>query len=78
MPLIVFALTRRICQKLLREESHPLRGWSGAVLERNASGGCDAVLPPARTVTGSAEAQPDGELASNGKREIADGSTPRV
>jgi hypothetical protein len=78
LPVIVFALTRRICRELLREESHPLRGWSGAIVERNASGGFDAVLPPARMVIGSAEAQPDGDLASTGKREIADDSAPRV
>ncbi|HEY5194967.1 MAG TPA: cytochrome b [Solirubrobacteraceae bacterium] len=64
LPVIVFVLTRRICQELLREESHPLRGWSGAIVERNASGGFDAALPSAPTVTGSAEAQPDGDRRS--------------
>jgi ubiquinol-cytochrome c reductase cytochrome b subunit len=76
LPVVVFALTRRICQELLREESHPLRGWSGAIVERNASGGFDAVLPGAGTVTRSAEVQPDEDRASPTKQGIADGSAP--
>jgi ubiquinol-cytochrome c reductase cytochrome b subunit len=42
VPVVVFMLTRRICLELAREERHPLRGWSGTVVQRNPQGGFDA------------------------------------
>jgi ubiquinol-cytochrome c reductase cytochrome b subunit len=41
LPVIVFALTRRICLELARDERHPLRGWSGRIVVRNKQGGFD-------------------------------------
>jgi ubiquinol-cytochrome c reductase cytochrome b subunit len=41
VPVITFVLTKRVCQQLAREHSHPLRGWSGGVVVRNSRGGFD-------------------------------------
>ena len=46
VPVIVYLLTKRICSELARSERHPLRGWSGSVVRRNAAGGFDALGPP--------------------------------
>ncbi len=74
LPVIVFTLTRRVCRELLHGERHPLRGWSGALVQRNARGGFDTV--PARS--GRVEARPDDELASTTKGEIAKRSSSRL
>jgi ubiquinol-cytochrome c reductase cytochrome b subunit len=42
LPVVVFALTRRACIELSRDERHPLRGWSGRVVARNERGGFEA------------------------------------
>src|ERR1700733_9786756 len=39
VPVITYAVTKRVCGELAREETHPLRGWSGQVVDRNARGG---------------------------------------
>ncbi len=39
VPVIVFAITRRLCVELAREEAHPLRSWRGQVIARNVHGG---------------------------------------
>ncbi len=41
VPIVVYALTKRVCAELARERSHPLRGWSGQVVTRNPGGGYD-------------------------------------
>jgi quinol---cytochrome-c reductase cytochrome b subunit len=41
VPAAVFVITKRICVELVRERSHPLRGWSGTVVVRNRRGGFD-------------------------------------
>jgi ubiquinol-cytochrome c reductase cytochrome b subunit len=45
VPALVFLLARRLCLELAREEAHPLRGWHGEVVTRNASGGFEPVRP---------------------------------
>jgi ubiquinol-cytochrome c reductase cytochrome b subunit len=44
-PVIVYLLTKRICDQLARGEGHPLREWSGTVVRRNIAGGFDAPGP---------------------------------
>jgi ubiquinol-cytochrome c reductase cytochrome b subunit len=40
VPALVYWVTRRLCVELARENAHhPLRGWDGEVLARNARGG---------------------------------------
>jgi ubiquinol-cytochrome c reductase cytochrome b subunit len=41
VPVVVYMLTKRVCVELAREQSHPLRDWSGQVVARNQSGGYD-------------------------------------
>jgi len=38
-PVVVYLVTRRICEELRRRGDHPLRGWSGTVVERTPEGG---------------------------------------
>ncbi len=45
VPVVTYALTKRICRELARSERHPLREWSGTVVRRNAAGGFDALGP---------------------------------
>jgi ubiquinol-cytochrome c reductase cytochrome b subunit len=42
VPVLTFAITKRICIELAREESHPLREWRGELVVRNERGGFDA------------------------------------
>jgi ubiquinol-cytochrome c reductase cytochrome b subunit len=42
VPVVVYVLTKRICAQLAREDAHPLRGWSGAIVQRNPRGGFDS------------------------------------
>jgi ubiquinol-cytochrome c reductase cytochrome b subunit len=42
VPVLVYALVKRVCLVLLASEAHPLRGWSGTVVTRNPRGGFDA------------------------------------
>jgi ubiquinol-cytochrome c reductase cytochrome b subunit len=39
VPVVVYVLTKRICDELRVNELHPFRGLTGAVLERTADGG---------------------------------------
>ncbi len=39
VPALTFALTKRICLELAREQEHPLREWRGELVVRNAHGG---------------------------------------
>ncbi len=39
VPVMVFYFTRRICRQLRVTEQHPLRGWTGAVVQRDDGGG---------------------------------------
>jgi ubiquinol-cytochrome c reductase cytochrome b subunit len=39
IPVAVFVITRRICLELAVEREHPLRGWSGRIVARDATGG---------------------------------------
>ena len=39
VPLVVFLAAGRIARELRASEQHPLRGWSGTVVERTAEGG---------------------------------------
>jgi ubiquinol-cytochrome c reductase cytochrome b subunit len=34
VPVFVYFVTKRVCEELKARESHPLRGWSGSVVER--------------------------------------------
>ena len=43
VPVIVYLVTKRICTELARSERHPLREWSGGIVQRNPAGGFDAV-----------------------------------
>jgi ubiquinol-cytochrome c reductase cytochrome b subunit len=43
VPALTFWLTRRLCIELAREDSHPLRGWDGAVVVRNERDGFEEV-----------------------------------
>jgi hypothetical protein len=36
--VIIFFLTRSACRSLQRSEAHPLRGWDGEVVARDADG----------------------------------------
>jgi len=42
VPVAVYLVTKRVCVELARSERHPLRGWSGSIVRRNAAGGFDA------------------------------------
>ncbi len=42
LPVIAFLVTLHICRRLRGSGEHPLREWSGSVVERNAAGGFDA------------------------------------
>jgi ubiquinol-cytochrome c reductase cytochrome b subunit len=57
VPVVVFVVARRIASGLAAAEAHPLRGWTGEVVERREDGGYTAVTdgrdpslhePPAR------------------------------
>ena len=57
VPVVVFVVARRIARGLAAAEAHPLRGWTGEVVERREVGGYTAVTdgrdpslhePPAR------------------------------
>jgi ubiquinol-cytochrome c reductase cytochrome b subunit len=39
VPVAIFVITRRICLELAAEREHPLRGWSGRIVARDATGG---------------------------------------
>jgi ubiquinol-cytochrome c reductase cytochrome b subunit len=43
-PVLVFFVTRRVCEELRASELHPLRGWTGTTLRRTPGGGFE---PPA-------------------------------
>ena len=45
LPLVVFFLTKRICEGLSATEAHPLRGWTGSVVRRTPSGGFERQSP---------------------------------
>jgi ubiquinol-cytochrome c reductase cytochrome b subunit len=62
VPLAVFLVTRAVCRELAAAETHPLRGWSGAVLARSPDGGFVAVGTGAGRDAGEREdGYPDGE-----------------
>jgi len=46
VPILVFFLTRRICRQLGTTEEHPLRGWTGVVVQRNVAGGYEDLTAP--------------------------------
>jgi ubiquinol-cytochrome c reductase cytochrome b subunit len=48
LPLLVFVLTYYAARGLARSGAHPLRGWSGTLLERRGDGGFDVLeeVPP--------------------------------
>ncbi|HEY7966602.1 MAG TPA: cytochrome b [Solirubrobacteraceae bacterium] len=41
VPVVSYLVTKRVCVELARSERHPLRGWSGTIVRRNAAGGFD-------------------------------------
>lgn len=59
VPVIVFAVTRRICIQLAAERAHPTRAWSGTVVARDASGGFAEVVAGS---TSSESGEPGGQL----------------
>jgi ubiquinol-cytochrome c reductase cytochrome b subunit len=59
VPVIVFVVTRRTCIELAAERAHPLRGWSGTVVSRGASGGFAEVAAGSTSSEGS---EPGGQL----------------
>ena len=56
VPLAVFLATRAICRELAASGTHPLRGWSGAVLARAPDGGFVALDGGGRGVPEAADA----------------------
>ena len=53
LPIVAFILTLHVCRRLRDSGSHPLRGWTGTVIRRNATGGFEPaedapapVIPP--------------------------------
>jgi hypothetical protein len=38
VPIVVFFLTRRLCDSLARRHAHPLRAWQGAIVRRMPDG----------------------------------------
>ncbi len=46
LPVIIGWITYRVCRELRDSGSHPLRGWSGRVIRRNAAGGFETVAVP--------------------------------
>jgi ubiquinol-cytochrome c reductase cytochrome b subunit len=42
-PFIVYAFTKRLCEELRARDDHPLRGWTGTQVRRNAAGGWSTV-----------------------------------
>jgi hypothetical protein len=42
-PVIVFAITFRICDELRRSGIHPLRGWQGEVVARRRDGAFEEI-----------------------------------
>ena len=43
VPVLVYAVTRRVCNELRRSERNPLRGWSGSAVARTSGGGFEVV-----------------------------------
>jgi quinol---cytochrome-c reductase cytochrome b subunit len=39
VPVAVFLVTRRVCAEMASDHEHPLRGWSGRIVARDAHGG---------------------------------------
>jgi ubiquinol-cytochrome c reductase cytochrome b subunit len=39
LPVVVFVVTRRLCQELRASGAHPLRGWTGGAVRRGEGGG---------------------------------------
>jgi ubiquinol-cytochrome c reductase cytochrome b subunit len=42
-PAVTFVITRRVCRELRIGNRHPLRGWTGRLVRRNAAGGFEEV-----------------------------------
>ncbi|MDQ3849168.1 MAG: cytochrome b N-terminal domain-containing protein [Actinomycetota bacterium] len=42
LPFVAYLVTHRLCRELAGREDHPLRGWTGSVVRRNAAGGWSA------------------------------------
>ncbi len=55
VPVVVFAVTRRICVRLARVEAHPLREWDGQVVTRNGAGGFEIASSTAQDAPDHAE-----------------------
>ena len=55
VPVVVYAVTRRICVRLARVEAHPLREWDGEVVARNGAGGFEIVSSAAQDAPDHAE-----------------------
>ncbi len=45
IPVLAYALTRRICMQLTGGESHPLREWDGQLVSRDRTGGFVGLSP---------------------------------
>jgi ubiquinol-cytochrome c reductase cytochrome b subunit len=46
VPVVVFFVAKRVCEELLASEARPLRGWTGQVVRRSATGGFERVDRP--------------------------------
>ena len=53
VPVLTYALTRRICAQLARAEAHPLREWDGQIVSRNRAGGFETVPATAHRPPGN-------------------------
>ena len=42
-PFVVWFVARRVCEELRAREDHPLRGWTGQVVRRTATGGFETL-----------------------------------
>ena len=73
VPGIVYMLTKRICAQLARKDSHPLRGWSGAIVQRNARGGFDSRAACSHCRSGTTGVQAERHRRALRSREISAG-----
>jgi ubiquinol-cytochrome c reductase cytochrome b subunit len=45
-PLVVYKITRRVCEELLATQAHPLRGYTGTFVRRRPDGGYEPLPTP--------------------------------
>jgi hypothetical protein len=71
-PVLVFVITRRICRDLRDSGARPLRGWTGAIVERTPDGGYAVA-----GASGASGASGAGDRAGEGSAAPARGAVER-